>query len=83
LKLEIEAITTTQMKKIQVIKNRKENMNYRLKSYRDKVWSCDKRMDHLETAISRDPPHIQLPNADTIAYTSKILLKGPRYSSLL
>jgi hypothetical protein len=25
----------------------------------------------------------QLPNADTIAYTSKILLKGPRYSSLL
>ena len=27
--------------------------------------------------------HIQLPNADTIAYTSKILLKGPRYSCLL
>jgi hypothetical protein len=34
-------------------------------------------MDHLETAISRDPTHNQLPNADTIAYTSKILLKGP------
>jgi hypothetical protein len=34
-------------------------------------------MDHVETAISRDPPHNQLPNADTIAYTSKILLKGP------
>ena len=34
-------------------------------------------MDHLETAISRDPPHNQLPNADTIAYTSKILLKDP------
>jgi hypothetical protein len=33
-------------------------------------------MDHLETAISRDPPHNQLPNADTIAYTSKNLLKG-------
>ena len=32
-------------------------------------------MDHLETAISRDPPNNQLPNADTIAYTSKILLK--------
>jgi hypothetical protein len=30
------------------------------------------------TAISGDPSHNQLPNADTIAYTSKILLKGPR-----
>ena len=39
----------------------------------------DERMDHLETAIS----HNQLPNADTIAHTSKILLKGPRYSCLL
>ena len=37
-------------------------------------------MDHVVIAISRDPPHNQLPNADTIAYTSKILLKGPRYS---
>jgi hypothetical protein len=36
-----------------------------------------KRMDHLEIAICRDPSHNQLPNADTIAYTSKILLKGP------
>ena len=34
-------------------------------------------MDHLETAISGDPSHKQPPNADTIAYTSKILLKGP------
>jgi hypothetical protein len=25
-------------------------------------------MDHVETAISRDPPHNQHPNADTIAY---------------
>jgi hypothetical protein len=40
-------------------------------------------MDHLETAISRDPSHNQLPNADTIAYTSKNLLKRPRYSCLL
>ena len=32
-------------------------------------------MDHLETAISGDPSHNQPPNADTIAYTSKILLK--------
>ena len=31
-------------------------------------------MDHLETAISRDPSHNQPPNADTSAYTSKILL---------
>jgi hypothetical protein len=38
---------------------------------------------HLETAISGDPSHNQLPNADTIAYTSKILLKGPKYSCLL
>jgi hypothetical protein len=51
--------------------------NTRERSYRDKVWSCDERMDHLETAISGDPSHNQPPNADTIAYTSKILLKGP------
>jgi hypothetical protein len=53
------------------------------RSYRDKIWSCDERMDHLVIAISRDPSHNQLPNADTLAYTSKILLKGPRYSCLL
>jgi hypothetical protein len=41
------------------------------------VWSCDKRMDHLETVIPGNPSHNQPPNADTIAYTSKILLKGP------
>jgi hypothetical protein len=29
-----------------------------------KVWSCDERMDHLETAISRDPSHKQLPNTE-------------------
>jgi hypothetical protein len=48
-----------------------------------KFWSCDERMDHLETAISGDPSYNQLPSTDTIAYTSKILLKGPRYSCLL
>ena len=32
---------------------------------------------HLETTIYGDSSHNQLPNADTIAYTSKILLKGP------
>jgi hypothetical protein len=36
-----------------------------------------KMMDHLETAISRDPSHNQPLNNDTIAYTSKSLLKGP------
>jgi hypothetical protein len=40
-------------------------------------------MDHLETAISGDPSHNQLPKADTIAYTNKILLKGLRYICLL
>ena len=34
-------------------------------------------MDYLVIALSRDPSHDQLPNADTIAYTSKILLKDP------
>ena len=47
------------------------------------IRSCDERMDHLVIAISRDPSHNQLPNADTIAYTSKMLLKGPRYCCLL
>ena len=31
----------------------------------------------FETAIPGDPSHNQPPNAYTIAYTSKILLKGP------
>jgi hypothetical protein len=53
------------------------NKNIHRRSYRDKVWSCDERMDHLETAISGDPSHNQTPNPDTIAFTSKILLKGP------
>jgi hypothetical protein len=35
------------------------------------------KIDHLETAIPGDPSHKQPTNADTIAYTSKILLKGP------
>jgi hypothetical protein len=42
-----------------------------------------KRMDLLETAAPRDPSHSQPPNPDTIASTSKILLKGPWYSCLL
>jgi hypothetical protein len=40
-------------------------------------------MDHLVIAICRDPSHNQLPNADTIAYTSKILLKGTPLIPLL
>ena len=54
-----------------------------LRSYRDKVWIWDKRMYHLEKAIPRDPSHNQPPNTNTTVYTSKILLKGPRYSCLL
>ena len=38
---------------------------------------------YAPAAISRDPPHNQHPNPDTIAYTSKILTKGPRCSCLL
>jgi hypothetical protein len=34
-------------------------------------------MDDLVIAISRDPSHNQLPNTDTIAYTSEILGKDP------
>jgi hypothetical protein len=48
-----------------------------------KLKKKEDRMDHLETAIPGDPSHNHLPNADTIAYTCKILLKGPRYSCLL
>jgi hypothetical protein len=40
-------------------------------------FGVEMRMDHLETAIFGYPSHNQPPNADTIAYTSKILLKGP------
>ena len=47
------------------------------RSYRDRVYSWDERMFHLEAAIPGDPSHNQPPNADTIAYTSKLLLKGP------
>jgi hypothetical protein len=34
-------------------------------------------MEHLETAPPRHSSHNQPPNTDTIAYTSKTLLKGP------
>jgi hypothetical protein len=52
--------------------------------YKEKIkLTVQKSGQHLETAISRDPPHNQLPNADTIAHTSKRWLKGPWYSSLL
>jgi hypothetical protein len=42
-----------------------------------KFGAGDKRMDHVETATPGDPSHSQPPNADTITYASKILLKGP------
>jgi hypothetical protein len=47
------------------------------------VWSWDGRKNHPETPLPRVPSHIQQPNADTIAYASKILLTRPWYSSLL
>ena len=34
-------------------------------------------MDNLETTPPEDSSHNQPPNPDTIAYASKILLKGP------
>jgi hypothetical protein len=34
-------------------------------------------MDYPEITPPRDPSHNQPPNPDTIAYASKILLKGP------
>jgi hypothetical protein len=36
-----------------------------------------KRIDHPDTAPPGSPYHNQPPNADTIAYTRRILLKGP------
>jgi hypothetical protein len=37
----------------------------------------DERMDYLEASIPGDPSHNQPPNADSIAHTSKNLLKVP------
>jgi hypothetical protein len=70
-------LTSRICKEHKKLDSRKPYNSIKKMRYRDKVWSCDKRMDHLEMAISRDPLHNQLSNADTIAYTSKILLKGP------
>jgi hypothetical protein len=47
------------------------------RSYKDKVWSLDERMDHPEMAIPREPSLNQPPNADIIAYAIEILLKEP------
>jgi hypothetical protein len=41
------------------------------------------RMNYPETNSPEDPSHKQPPNPDTIAYASKILLKGPWYSCLI
>ena len=38
------------------MKNLKDSIPNKI--YCLKVWSCDERMDHLETATSRDPPKI-------------------------
>ena len=42
-----------------------------------KFGANNERMDHPETASPRDLSHNHSPNVDTIAYASKILLKGP------
>jgi hypothetical protein len=47
----------------------------------DDILFADSDKDVLETMLK--VTHNQLPNADTIAYTNKIVLKGPRYSCLL
>ena len=39
-----------------------------VRSYRDKNWKCDERMDHLVIAISRDPSHDPLPNYVVFLY---------------
>jgi hypothetical protein len=49
------------------------NLNRELST--EEYWMAEK---HIKKAISGDPSHNQLPNADIIAYSSKILLKGPR-----
>jgi hypothetical protein len=46
-------------------------------------WWSTRPSSDTYAAIPGDPSHNQPPNADTIAYTSKILLKGPWYSCLL
>ena len=39
-------------------------------------------MDYPETTPPRDLSHNQPPNPDTIAYASKILIKGPLYDAM-
>ena len=46
--------------------SQKWEQNTHGRSYRDKIWKCDERMDHLVIAISRDPSHDQLPNAGSL-----------------
>jgi hypothetical protein len=60
--------------------SRLKERRLRLNTYIGKggqVQSWDGRKDHPETAAPGDPSHKQPPNPDTIAYASKILLKGP------
>ena len=45
------------------------------RSYRDKVWSWDERMNHLETAISRDPSHNQ--GMDPLHILARFCWKDP------
>jgi hypothetical protein len=47
------------------------------RSYRDKVWSWDKRMDHLETAISRIHPIISLQTMTPLHTLASVGWKDP------
>jgi hypothetical protein len=47
------------------------------------MWSESYSNSSMSIKIPGDPSHNQPPNPDTIAYASKVLLKGPWYSCLL
>jgi hypothetical protein len=66
----LSALAIRQKTEIKVIEIRNEGLSVSL--------FADDIILHVSSVKTvRDPSHNQLPNADTIAYTSKILLKGP------
>jgi hypothetical protein len=79
--------TTTTTTKTQTNKPPKkeiqENTGNEVETLKEGTQKSLKEMDHLETDAPGDPSPNQLLNADTIAYTSKMLLIGPWYSCFL
>ena len=65
------------------IKKKGGGTKYIWKELQKQSMELRRRMDHKKTAPPGDPSHKQTPNPDTTAYASKILLRGPGYSSLL